>query len=503
MYFEKTGPVVGFEWGLEFRTFSQIRNSDSYLGADRSRNFSRACFARGTERSWAAPMVLSLIGRVAKAHPFKFGCVFSSAKTSFSDWIVQTQIEGRERVDWVRNGTFATFGFFYLGGVQYAIYVPMFSRLFPSAAAYAALPSLSARLKDVVGTRNMITQVIVDQFIHHPFLYFPTFYMFKEVIKGNPPQAGLEMYSKNYKEDLSALWKLWLPTMVINFSIMPMHLRIPFVASVSLVWTCIISHMRGATDVELDKDAAMGTMGNQGRALQALYELGTSAKPAYAYDMSKAHLIVTTVGRDRIGLYRDILERIGKGDGHVLDIKGYKVGRDFVSILLVECPPDNEATIHSALKGMGSMRVAVQDTQPWLADDDAPHRQEGVTFAGCLNATGPDAPGILSRITTMLAEQQLDITALQCHQHQQKTLDGQHETRRFQMSGVVRAFSPIDRQRLHATFAALEQETGIRCGITETEPDPSFSALHVSQETSRTSRTIARRLSELPRTRSK
>jgi glycine cleavage system regulatory protein len=69
---------------------------------------------------------------------------------------------------------------------------------------------------------------------------------------------------------------------------------------------------------------------------------------------------------------------------------------------------------------MGSMRVAVQDTQPWLADDDAPHRQEGVTFAGCLNATGPDAPGILSRITTMLAEQQLDITALQCHQHQQK-----------------------------------------------------------------------------------
>jgi hypothetical protein len=71
------------------------------------------------------------------------------------------------------------------------------------------------------------------------------------------------------------------------------------------------------------------------------------------------------------------------------------------------------------------------------------------------------------------------------------------------MSGVVRAFSPIDRQRLHATFAALEQETGIRCGITETEPDPSFSALHVSQETPRTSRTIARRLSELPRTRSK
>ena len=58
--------------------------------------FVAGSIARGTGRSWAAPMVLSLIGRVAKAHPFKFGCVFSSAKTSFSDWIVQTQIERRE-----------------------------------------------------------------------------------------------------------------------------------------------------------------------------------------------------------------------------------------------------------------------------------------------------------------------------------------------------------------------------------------------------------------------
>ena len=36
---------------------------------------------------------MSLIGRIAKTHPFKFGCVFSCAKTSFSDWLVQTQIE--------------------------------------------------------------------------------------------------------------------------------------------------------------------------------------------------------------------------------------------------------------------------------------------------------------------------------------------------------------------------------------------------------------------------
>lgn len=290
-------------------------------------------------------MVLSLIGRVAKAYPFQFGCVFSAAKTSFSDWLVQSQIEKREHIDWRRNFTFATFGFFYLGGVQYAIYVPIFSRLFPGAAAYAALPTLSARLKDVAGTRNMLTQVILDQFVHHPLLYFPTFYCLKEVVKGNPPQAGLDLYAKNYQEDLIALWKLWVPSTIINFSIMPMHLRIPWVASTSLIWTCIISYMRGSSDVETDQDAAMDyTAGNQGKALQALcvaaagngtlccprrrpaapsacvtsdalvrvprphrrYDLGVSAKPAYLYDKTKTHLLVTTSGRDRIGFMHSV-----------------------------------------------------------------------------------------------------------------------------------------------------------------------------------------------------
>lgn len=119
---------------------------------------SRIACVRAYWQRKGASMVLGAIGRFAKHHPFKFGCAFSCAKTSFSDWLVQTQIEKRERIDWKRNGTFAAFGLFYLGGVQYSIYVPIFSRLFPGAAAYSAAP-LAAKLKDVAGTRNMLLQV--------------------------------------------------------------------------------------------------------------------------------------------------------------------------------------------------------------------------------------------------------------------------------------------------------------------------------------------------------
>ena len=108
-------------------------------------------------------MVVSALRHIVTNHPFKFGCVFSCAKTSFSDWLVQSQIEKREHIDWRRNGTFALFGLVYLGGVQYSIYVPLFSRMFPNAAAYAAAP-LASKVKDVAGTRNMITQVMALHF---------------------------------------------------------------------------------------------------------------------------------------------------------------------------------------------------------------------------------------------------------------------------------------------------------------------------------------------------
>lgn len=46
-------------------------------------------------------------------------------------------------------------------------------------------------------------------------------------------------YRRNMKEDLFALWKIWVPATALNFAFMPMHLRIPFVAGVSLLWTAV------------------------------------------------------------------------------------------------------------------------------------------------------------------------------------------------------------------------------------------------------------------------
>ena len=72
--------------------------------------------------------------------------------------MVQKVIEKREEIDWRRTGAFTSFGFLYLGGVQYALYVPVFSRLFPAAAGFAAKP-IAEKLRDFQGIRSLFAQV--------------------------------------------------------------------------------------------------------------------------------------------------------------------------------------------------------------------------------------------------------------------------------------------------------------------------------------------------------
>jgi hypothetical protein len=66
-----------------------------------------------------AGTLLSKFQNIPVRYPLAFGIVFSGMKTSFSDLLVQKVVERREFVDWNRNGAFASFGFVYLGGVQY------------------------------------------------------------------------------------------------------------------------------------------------------------------------------------------------------------------------------------------------------------------------------------------------------------------------------------------------------------------------------------------------
>eukprot|EP00452_MALV-II_sp_L67-6_P000149 gene149-152_t len=184
-------------------------------------------------------------------HPFLFGVVVSSAKTGAADVVVQRYVERKDTLDYRRVALFGAWGAGWLGGVQYGLYVKCFGRLFPHAEAFALKP-LAAKLLDRAGQKNVVKQVILDQFVHHPFGLFPAFYTLKTGMEtdfslgwNGTVRRAMALYRENWREDLMWCWRVWIPAFLLNFSFCPMWLRVPFVAAVSFGWTMLLSFLRG------------------------------------------------------------------------------------------------------------------------------------------------------------------------------------------------------------------------------------------------------------------
>ena len=58
-------------------------------------------------------------------------------------------------------------------------------------------------------------------------------------------ESVVDTYKNNIVSDMKALWSVWIPAQCITFGIMPLHLRLPFIASVSFFWCCVLSFMHG------------------------------------------------------------------------------------------------------------------------------------------------------------------------------------------------------------------------------------------------------------------
>lgn len=65
-------------------------------------------------------------------------------------------------------------------------------------------------------------------------MYFPSFYVLKGWMEGRAVVDSLTNAFYDMPENVKALWALWVPAQLINFSVVPLHLRIPFGRSLHL-----------------------------------------------------------------------------------------------------------------------------------------------------------------------------------------------------------------------------------------------------------------------------
>ena len=188
--------------------------------------------------------MFSALRRMPKSHPFIFGTLFTGVKNGGVDILVQKGVEGAEELNIKRVVVFGTFGMLFSGAWQYMLFVKVMPKLCPAAEAFAAKP-IREKLKDIPGLKQLFIQNFVENGINNPILYFPCFYTVKEFVEGGPLSDGWKKYKMNMKEDVIAIWKVWIPAQFFNFAFSPMWFRVPFVACVSAFWTAYVSTTRG------------------------------------------------------------------------------------------------------------------------------------------------------------------------------------------------------------------------------------------------------------------
>jgi hypothetical protein len=192
------------------------------------------------------------ITKIGSRHPFAFGTIVACAKTGTADFIVQKYVERAEKIDQRRLALFSFWGFFWLGSVQYFIYVKLFAQiLFPNVRGFVS-KTIREKIADKQGQLIVLKQVALDQLIHHPFFFFPAFYSLKSFVESESAcslsgyvREGLTNYRCNIRTDLTFCWATWVPAFLINFSICPLWMRVPFVAGVLFFFTMYWSFLHG------------------------------------------------------------------------------------------------------------------------------------------------------------------------------------------------------------------------------------------------------------------
>jgi len=292
--------------------------------------------------------------------------------------------------------------------------------------------------------------------VHHPLMYFPVFYMIKDFVTSDAPNPvrAVKEYSGNVREDLVALWKVWIPSTFLNFAFMPMWARIPWVASTSLIWTCILSAMRGGSDVP-----AVESFGHvDGQTLELFTRALIGPAPRLTPDQS--HLLVNIVGPDRPGVVREVAAKLYETGGSITHSKMLSLGSDFAIVMHVACLPADVDKVRAGLTEPSITAHGVEVTARTVLPL-SPDQKKVPAFAYLITLTGVDRPGLVYRLTDLLASRGLNIEHLQTEQHRTRGGSPQLFTTHCHVCG----HGAKDDTGLRAALRDLERELNVKCTV--------------------------------------
>tara|TARA_B110000208_G_C11787438_1_gene436099 strand:- start:1219 stop:2715 length:1497 start_codon:yes stop_codon:yes gene_type:complete len=217
-------------------------------------------------------------------------------------------------------------------------------------------------------------------------------------------------------------------------------------------------------------------------------------------DPGDAHMILTAFGPDRVGLVAALARGVSQSRANISASKIITIGDDIAFMMVVSSSKERAPALRAALSKVGEevgLQLHVSDVRlSARADessgtDDATEQSVGGAevsatsssgsgeFRARLSLVGPDSPGLVHRVATLLSTHSLNITSMDTRVHSapaaSTTVAAPHgdsdaarspsqrsATDVFDMTAVVSLSGAPDVAQIDASLAKLANELGVK-----------------------------------------
>lgn len=204
-------------------------------------------------------MLATRIGSLYQRHPIRMNVLTGGCLAGAADIVCQKWVEDVESIDLRRLGALTAFGCAYTGGACIYIY-RSYNYIVPLTSPHRAF-----------------YKTVIDNFVHCPLIYTPTFYITTGIMQGqNFEQAREELVSR-YWETTIACWLFWVPVMWGNFSLLPANMVVLSMQCSNLVWNVILDYIAHRThevleNISLDPKPPIQSSGGAQRGVNILVD---------------------------------------------------------------------------------------------------------------------------------------------------------------------------------------------------------------------------------------
>jgi len=187
---------------------------------------------------------------------------------------------------------------------------------------------------------------------------------------------------------------------------MPMYARIPFTAGVSLLWTMVLSAMRGGDVVHGDDMVGGAVTGATLRIVEEGFEELFYSCPV-DLDRSMSHIVLSATGPDKVGLVATLARAVAEQGGNVTHSKMVRLGQDFIVMMHISIPPEQQTKLLSSLNRNKDLKPLNIRTSGLTRRGTGNYQQAVMGLR--MHCVGEDRPGMLATISEKICEKGLSI----------------------------------------------------------------------------------------------